>query len=798
MDEDGVDIVEAIDAWIDDQIDDLGDDELERVLVMLDAISASRFANLDAGRIDESDIDAIVELAGGSVESRAHCEAVLRAALLNEPIDGQLLNTTAPGKRDSWPVGGDAATPNEGGRSGSGGDVFSALIGEPLTRGMFFDTDDDGDRVAGATREAHKPDTFKADDLEPASVSQPAIFRSDEAKTEASEPPPAGSDREVRAVVDDSAELGLRWTDHPEPDKLELRWADDDDEDDDPADDLDDAYDEYEDDDDLDDEYDDDENDDDLDDAYDEYDDEDYDDEDDEDDDDYYDTYDDDDLDDAYDEDDQDDDHDDADYEDEDYDDDPYDGERDENFLTDIVRAQRTDEVAVVDLATRPLGLLGIPAWATTVEPVPLRENDDLGPSFLPEPVGPPPQRRYRLRHVIMPLVMVVGLVAFGFGMYQLVDSLDEEPAATASSETSSADTTDGAETAAAAASTPEPAATAVPDTPPAADASVPIEEVGPVLEPPAPFAIRLVTGDVMIASHDTADGPPVLTRVYDAGGDGFAPARELAWGPAGLVVADNDGNVLIIDPAAERDPRIVFEATDELGEAVEIAALLDQIAVRTDLGNIVLVSNDADADPTAVELVWDAVDQGALATDISAVENLLPFVLDTGDARMVVTGPEQIIVTIWLANNQPPVFNVEASPSGILLGVGQGAIARYRLGEVEGDRFETVWDPFSTDEVPAIGYSGVGTRTAIVLGDGAIVLVDDTGTGPRLWDPAETEIRAFIAVGSEEQIVVLLETGSVVRIPVASDLPIESIWDITDETLRAANQIVLQRTRGG
>ena len=43
-----MDVIEAIDAWIDEQIDDLTDDELESILEILDAVSASDLAGLDA------------------------------------------------------------------------------------------------------------------------------------------------------------------------------------------------------------------------------------------------------------------------------------------------------------------------------------------------------------------------------------------------------------------------------------------------------------------------------------------------------------------------------------------------------------------------------------------------------------------------------------------------------------------------------------------------------------------------------------------------------------------------------
>jgi len=79
-----VDVVEAIDAWIDEQIDDLTDDELESILEILDAVSASSLANVDASEIYDEDIDELVELAGGSRGDRAYANDVLRAAIFGD------------------------------------------------------------------------------------------------------------------------------------------------------------------------------------------------------------------------------------------------------------------------------------------------------------------------------------------------------------------------------------------------------------------------------------------------------------------------------------------------------------------------------------------------------------------------------------------------------------------------------------------------------------------------------------------------------------------------------------------
>jgi len=41
--------------------------------------------------------------------------------------------------------------------------------------------------------------------------------------------------------------------------------------------------------------------------------------------------------------------------------------------------------------------------------------------------------------------------------------------------------------------------------------------------------------------------------------------------------------------------------------------------------------------------------------------------------------------------------------------------------------------------------------------------------------------------------VVLLLEVGSVIQMPIASPTDIISVWDITDETLSAANEIAIE-----
>lgn len=620
-----MDVVEAINAWIDEQIDDLTDDELESILEILDAVSASSLANVDASQVHDEDIDELVELAGGSRDDRAYANDILRAAVFGEQVD--------------------EAAPDESGDQDGNPDS------KPETTDTYF--------------EEYEHDREGEDDLAP--------FNEDDSSDD-----------------DEPGHDGFRGS---TTDGIQL----------------------------------------------------------------------------------------------------------DSGFLSDLADAKSPDpRFSEIDDADH-LGFLAELKSANdeseTIAPVELRYYDELGPSFLPEPSGPnrPNPRRRNFTTILLPVFMIVGLVVFAFGMQQLVNSLDEDEDVTAVATNVEQDESAVPETE----STPAP--TRVPATPEPVDPSAPPPTPAPEPTPPPRVGIRLDTGDVMLASFPDISGVPEISQLYDASDDDFSPAREVAWVTGGLGIVDDDGNVLIVDPDARRPrPIVIYEAGGGFGKAVEIAPIDDGlVAVRTDDGDINLTPSNRRVDPDVVQLVWDAAEEGAKATDLSSVDKLVLLVLDNGNAHIIVTNADNTLVTIWDAEEQPHAFNVAGSESGILLGLGQGAVARYIVGETGSDQLVSVWDPFTREDEPAIGYSTVGDSTAIVTGNGAIVLADDSGSGPLLWDPETTEIRALIALGSEAQVVALLETGSVVRIPLDPDQFIDSIWDITDETLSPANEVVIEPARG-
>ena len=625
-----MDVVEAIDAWIDQEIDDLTDDELEIILEILDVVAASRFAEISSSDVFDDDIDELVELVGGDNDARAHTEQVLVDALY-----GADRSSDAVSNDDEEFV---AAADDEG----------------PT------DESDSGEEVEADGEDVHDDGDDQHDDV-------------GQANDELAED--HGDDDE--SAVEDDHESVVIIGDGDLEDELG-------------------------------------------------------------------------------------------------------EGEStDTHFLTELA------DVQVVDTDPAPTVVLE-PVEST----VRLRPFDELGPSFLEEaPVRPPERKGGVARKVLVPALFIAALAAFGYGMLQLVNSLDDSDSAIATGP-SATETPEPTPAATAAAEPTEIPATAAP-----LDPSAPTPTPTPEPTPPPRVAIRLVTGDVVLATWEEVGSVPTVSELYDGSAADQTSAREIAWIDAGVGVIDADGNVLVIDPDA-RSPRanVLYEASEDRPEATEIAAAGGQLAIRNADGDITLSPLDDEADSDSLVTVWDAEDEGIAAVDISSIKDLVPFVLEDGDARMIATSAENTVFTIWLAGDQPNAFNVNGAEAGILLGVGEGAIARYRLGDVEGDPLESVWDPFSTDEQPAIGYGAVGDRTAVVLGNGAIVLADETGTGARVWDPAETEIRAFSAEGNADQLVVLLETGSVVRVPLTPGELIESVWDITDETLSSAVQVAVER----
>ena len=896
-------LVEAIDAWIDECIDDLSDDELSRILDILDVVSASDFVDLDVDAVTDEDVVELTIQTGGTAADRAQTSSVLRAALFGElPASGSVM---APSPEASFlaeveaaarplfgPTLEPAETADDGFRladddgidSGAGGDlnkIAPISLAEPTDRAVpspdSWHVDDDKGGLGSeplSLKWANDPDSdLRVDD------ERDLDNEEDELEDEELEDDDAGlelededeladeelddeelDDEELEdddAGLEDEDELADEALDDHEDEHLdheeELEDEDDeelDDEDEHLEDELDDEDEHLEDEDELDDEELEDEEDD----------------EDDEEDEHL------DDEDELADEDD---------VESEDSDDveagvESHIGffqelqaavERDEEiaeavdtaFLSDLAAAtsqpvvdrdrsfvseirsagvanrgaqpaatSRTviDEAAlarardnsfVAEIKTAASKTSALTATGLIQADPAARERtrqeidtiDALGPSFLPDAVEPTPEPPgLTLRQILMLTFMAGAMGVFAVGMVQLVKSLDE-PEPTSAEEVAvrgddeQPESVDGAETAVNPSDESDPPAAGSESTSPAEEpttSSAPGSTAVTATDEPTPrIGIRLVNGDVMLASSSGGGEPAAIKQIYDADPDveGSA-ARDVTWLDTNRIgVLTVGGDIVIVNPDTLLPrPRVLYEASEDLPPAVQINRVLAQLAVRTDDGSLLLIPMEEAVEPDAVTTVWDASEEGAAIVDVDVVGDLVPFVLDNGNAQMVVTSRENAIVTIWLAGGQPRAFNLAESKAGVLLGVGEGAVARYRVGPVEGERLESVWDPFSRDQAPAISYGDAGEQTAIVLGTGAVLLIDEEQS-EQIWDPFETELRALSADGDDRQVAVLLEAGSVVRIPRDEGSRIESVWDVTDETLSPALQIIVEQLDG-
>lgn len=651
-----MDVVAAIDAWIDEQIDELSDDELEWVLELLDVVAVSAFSQQEPDEISAGDVAEMAELAGNSNGTTERAEAILRAAILGESVDLDVVFGAGadPAASESGDLAESASVEGDADR------LFRAFTDEELEQ---------AGQLGGDADPADEPADQPADEPAP-------LFTS-----------AASSNGDPGA---DQDSLLLEADDDPVPVS------------------------------------------------------------------------------------------------------DPPARTGDEDFLTDLAHAERTDEVAIVSAAATTERatterVAALPDWVTSVQPVPLAAHDALGPSFLPEPDGPPPGTGIGARHVILPVLLIAGLALFGLGMMRLIDSLDgdAEVATDTTAATTPAPSVAPTPAPTAVAATPEQAADPAAATAATADGDSVDEATAPPL---GRLALRLVTGEVVLLTDDPA-GPPSATSLYEVDED-RPPARTVTWGDFGIAVADSSGDVVVIDPDDVGEPLVVFRADDELGEAVALATIPGQVVILTDLGTIMLVGADPDSGTGDIEVIWDATPDPATA--IGSVGDMVPFLLENGDARLIATDADASAITIWLSGVEPPARALEGVDDSVLLGIGEGSIVRYRVGDIDGDRLEPVWEPSTSGRQPAFSYHGVGEDVAIVLADGSVVFADSDPTDEPLWDPSETEIRAFSISGDKDQLTVLLEIGSIVRILSGEDTVIESVWDITDQTRAPANQFVV------
>jgi len=449
---------------------------------------------------------------------------------------------------------------------------------------------------------------------------------------------------------------------------------------------------------------------------------------------------------------------------------------------------------------------------------VELRDGDVLGPAFLPS-TGPKPWMRIGVF-----AVAAVAIAAFVFAGWQLVsqvddpdeddvelvdeadastpeadaepssaddeastdeDSTDEAPddgdatndddATSPSGDDAEADSDDDSSTNTAAAG---PTATATP---------------GPLLQAETTAIILTEAGDVFAVDLLAGEiGTP--RSLYSGSAD--IPATDIGEVDEGITVVDDDGDVLLLDVVQAGLRTKLWSSDDEFG-ARAVADVGDRYAVLDRTGSIQLVDKDdaasGDAEP---ELLWDTAIGGTPPVgSMGSFKHLLAFSVQNGDVHMLVTGDDQPdqLLQLWSSETQPRASNIEINAHGVHMGVGGGAVARYNLLDYDGPPLIAMWDPLDGTTLPAINYGGAGDRAAVVLNNGSVALASPDGESSLMWDAELGDLRAVDVTATEDEAVLTLDGGTVLRVALAGESEaLGSIWDVSDESTSPAIKVLL------
>ena len=279
--------------------------------------------------------------------------------------------------------------------------------------------------------------------------------------------------------------------------------------------------------------------------------------------------------------------------------------------------------------------------------------------------------------------------------------------------------------------------------------------------------------------------------RLLFGGPDG-EPAQRIGFVDGGLTIVTESGDVAYLAFDELDDPTTIWDA-DELGPAVSATDVDDRYVVLEGTGSIAIFEKDRTPTERNISRAWDTTQGGTPpARELGRYQDLVPFVIGNGDVRMLtLSGDGVSVVPVWSATAQPPAFNLEITEHGLLMGVGTGGVARFAW--FEDGALTAVWNPFDGSRLPAIGYAAADGATAIVLNNGSVALIDETGSGPIMWDAEIADLRAVDVHISPTEALLEIDGGSVLRVdPAGQSESRGAIWDVTDEALSPAAQVLL------
>ena len=437
---------------------------------------------------------------------------------------------------------------------------------------------------------------------------------------------------------------------------------------------------------------------------------------------------------------------------------------------------------------------------------------DALGPSFLP----PTATTEGRGRRIGLFALAAVAIVAFVLAGVQLVNNVndpaeddvaveaddadtdeaegdeeDSESEAVASDDNDEDDETGSSDEDEASAGADDEDEELTPEEAAARLLATPEPTPEPDL-PPAEKTAIVLTEDGDIWSIDLfADGFGDPSLLHDS--DEYGDAVDVSLVSAGLGIVDEDGDAHITS-RTDTDERVRVWRSDRLEEAQTIVEGSGKYAVLDATGSVSVFDSNRAATRISVDTVWDTSEGGTPpARDIDNYIDLIAFSVGDGDVQLVQTSADDNpVFQIWDGDTQPRAFNVDINDRGLFMGVGAGAVARYQWFE-DGPPLSAVWDPLAGTRLPAIAYATLGSRTAVVLNNGSVAAIDESGSGPILWDAEVSDLRAVSITTLSDEVLLLLEGGTVLR--VAGDGETQnrgSIWDVTDESTSPAIKVLI------
>lgn len=296
--------------------------------------------------------------------------------------------------------------------------------------------------------------------------------------------------------------------------------------------------------------------------------------------------------------------------------------------------------------------------------------------------------------------------------------------------------------------------------------------------------------GDILLADFEPgqrSQGDEIY-KFYDAKQQGVA-AASAKWTDSGsLVIIDQNGlmserdrtgkSITIWDPEIRSSEAVRVETISNperhivLDSAANVT-LIPAGTAATDDNSVVLYSAGADSSETATDSASETdpvseIEDSKKPTSIAVTEEYVALLFADGHVEAINFETEETEV-IW-ETGQAVCGYLSAGTDGFYLGVGSGYVIYALPGIGEGSQ-ALMWEPDET-RPRAYAFSEAGQELVVVLENGSVIRSTDwgDGTSPKwLWDVDTYRIKAVNVDSNHETAMILLTTGSLLRVDFAN-----------------------------